>query len=723
MVLFRQIIFLPFFFICFLNHITAAPLFYSSFEDGVTCLAEDCKAGRKIITLIWNDNLEEWPDSGFGVIGYDTQSAKEFFRYKRRKDNLLYLSEPLKRFHYYGEDVRTSGFSGWSNNLSVYPDTGDGAMFGQFGARIYVERGKPAELQKQIPIKKVLYVNFYFKTSKDLLKKINNKEHFGFMVMQPFEIWLGLIKDRPDDSCCFYVSQKKSRLRSRPVHADTAYCLEIRYGFKENNKIICDFWVNGRYIGKISDMTYLSNLESVEKIRMHLGNPNKRGKPGFICFDEITVSNKYIGVRPARPNAVAQNKTQNKIQLVCSPFNSIDTMHKHHISHWQVGRNSNFNIPVFNSGATMKHLTSIILPEYLDISGKLLWRVRHRDSAGLWSQWSVPAVLNTAIPPAPQKWVINDIIITEPGTMESVDNIKKSKWYNFKLMLGKGDIWENISYMDLWMEYADDAEISPDNRKSILYNPRRNYWISLSLGDSSLWGKTIEGSANTSNITGTSGSFWQDSLYHYKWDKKQGCVKVRLRLLEKSRSGLWTLKAFFTKRDGYSSPVFSKPIIVLHPAATVQKPRLSCLIFIISFLILIFILVIVIMRRFKQKKSKKDSVQAQSRQQVLLDKACNFINDNFQDFKLNRIMIARHLGISERYLGQLFKELKNTSANQFVNDFRIERSKKLLLDTNIKIVDIAMQVGFRDTNNFINVFKKSEKLTPGQFRVKFHKTG
>ena len=47
---------------------------------------------------------------------------------------------------------------------------------------------------------------------------------------------------------------------------------------------------------------------------------------------------------------------------------------------------------------------------------------------------------------------------------------------------------------------------------------------------------------------------------------------------------------------------------------------------------------------------------------------------------------------------------------------RIEKSKKLLADTDLKIYEVAEKVGYTDTRYFSEIFQRSTGKTPSQYR-------
>lgn len=68
------------------------------------------------------------------------------------------------------------------------------------------------------------------------------------------------------------------------------------------------------------------------------------------------------------------------------------------------------------------------------------------------------------------------------------------------------------------------------------------------------------------------------------------------------------------------------------------------------------------------------------------------------------------------YLTHIFREEYGTTICAYMNSVRMDEAKKLLLDSDIKIGDVAMTVGFRDVKYFMKAFKKSTGVTPSEFR-------
>lgn len=92
-----------------------------------------------------------------------------------------------------------------------------------------------------------------------------------------------------------------------------------------------------------------------------------------------------------------------------------------------------------------------------------------------------------------------------------------------------------------------------------------------------------------------------------------------------------------------------------------------------------------------------------------------YININMQDeITLESICNAVHL--SKSYACSSFKAYTNMTITQYIMQSRLSYSKKLLLETEDSISDIAMQSGFSSFSFYCQIFKKTESCTPLQFR-------
>ena len=74
--------------------------------------------------------------------------------------------------------------------------------------------------------------------------------------------------------------------------------------------------------------------------------------------------------------------------------------------------------------------------------------------------------------------------------------------------------------------------------------------------------------------------------------------------------------------------------------------------------------------------------------------------------------IAKEIGISPRQLERLFGKYFNTSPKKYFMDLRLERARRLLVQTDASIIDIAMACGFVTSGHFSRVYKAAYNVTP-----------
>lgn len=78
--------------------------------------------------------------------------------------------------------------------------------------------------------------------------------------------------------------------------------------------------------------------------------------------------------------------------------------------------------------------------------------------------------------------------------------------------------------------------------------------------------------------------------------------------------------------------------------------------------------------------------------------------------------VADTVRLSPGYVSGLFKKGTGQSFVKYLTDYRMEKAKELLLETNLKIGDIAQKVGYADSSYFGTVFRGRFGASPAKFR-------
>lgn len=116
------------------------------------------------------------------------------------------------------------------------------------------------------------------------------------------------------------------------------------------------------------------------------------------------------------------------------------------------------------------------------------------------------------------------------------------------------------------------------------------------------------------------------------------------------------------------------------------------------------------------KKQEENSVPAA----IMLAK--RYIRSYF-DMPLSLQEISDYVGLNENYFSYYFKKNVNMTFKQYQTQLRIRHAKQLLLDKKLTLEEIAESVGYSDVKYFSRVFKQVAKVSPGEYRKKYHIIG
>lgn len=95
----------------------------------------------------------------------------------------------------------------------------------------------------------------------------------------------------------------------------------------------------------------------------------------------------------------------------------------------------------------------------------------------------------------------------------------------------------------------------------------------------------------------------------------------------------------------------------------------------------------------------------------------NYMESHYQE-KFSLDECAKLYGVNKYKICRDFQSAYGDSPVHYLNSYRLECAKKLLLTDEFNIQEISSMVGFDNVNHFINLFKKVNGVTPGVFRQK-----
>lgn len=104
----------------------------------------------------------------------------------------------------------------------------------------------------------------------------------------------------------------------------------------------------------------------------------------------------------------------------------------------------------------------------------------------------------------------------------------------------------------------------------------------------------------------------------------------------------------------------------------------------------------------------------------MMDNILQYINHNYMH-NLRLESIAPLFGYDNSYLGKIFKQKTNSSFNTYLDMVRIERSRQLLEQSDLKVYEIAEKVGYTSVDYFYLKFRKYMGEKPSEYRKRIRR--
>ncbi|MEK3882228.1 response regulator transcription factor [Paenibacillus sp. PL2-23] len=98
-----------------------------------------------------------------------------------------------------------------------------------------------------------------------------------------------------------------------------------------------------------------------------------------------------------------------------------------------------------------------------------------------------------------------------------------------------------------------------------------------------------------------------------------------------------------------------------------------------------------------------------------VQKVKSYIDANYAS-NISLKSIASRFYMNPVYLGQLFKKTYGTYFNDYVLHLRVNEAKRLLRTTDLRVYEVADQIGFNNVEYFVSQFEKLEGMTPTEYR-------
>ena len=79
-------------------------------------------------------------------------------------------------------------------------------------------------------------------------------------------------------------------------------------------------------------------------------------------------------------------------------------------------------------------------------------------------------------------------------------------------------------------------------------------------------------------------------------------------------------------------------------------------------------------------------------------------------------MVSNHVSLNYAYFSNLFKKNIGKGFAEYLRDVRLDKARRLLAETEHKIVEIAMMVGYESYKSFTRAFRDVMEMQPTEYR-------
>ena len=108
--------------------------------------------------------------------------------------------------------------------------------------------------------------------------------------------------------------------------------------------------------------------------------------------------------------------------------------------------------------------------------------------------------------------------------------------------------------------------------------------------------------------------------------------------------------------------------------------------------------------------------KASSRYEDVVSEVIHYIEDNYAQEELSLNLLASHVNFSPNHLSMIFSQQTGQTLIRYLTDYRMNRAKELLRCSSKKSSVISMEIGYKDPHYFSYLFKKTQGMTPTQYR-------
>ena len=130
-------------------------------------------------------------------------------------------------------------------------------------------------------------------------------------------------------------------------------------------------------------------------------------------------------------------------------------------------------------------------------------------------------------------------------------------------------------------------------------------------------------------------------------------------------------------------------------------------------------LILHLLKNYTVDGSRQDTAATGGLPGFKLRRAKEFINEHLEN-DITLAEIAEAVGFSQFHFARAFRKSTGLTPQQYLVAQRINRAKELLTTSELPLVEVSIQAGFKNQSHFTTLFRKFTALTPKAFRQNKH---
>ena len=107
---------------------------------------------------------------------------------------------------------------------------------------------------------------------------------------------------------------------------------------------------------------------------------------------------------------------------------------------------------------------------------------------------------------------------------------------------------------------------------------------------------------------------------------------------------------------------------------------------------------------------------ASNRYGSIVEQVKKYIEEHYVEEELSLNLLASYVNFSPNHLSMIFSQQTGQTFIKYLTDYRMNKAKELLKGTGKRSSEISMEVGYKDPHYFSYLFKKTQGMTPTQYR-------